>query len=114
MLYVILTAISIAANAAVAVATLFRAKFVVATLGEVSLPGSWLPLLAGLQLCGAAGLLLGLLGVPAIGTAAAAGLVLFYLSAVVTHLRAGAYRSIPSPALFLTLAVATLVVTALR
>ena len=71
-------------------------------------------MLAALQTAGAAGLLLGILGVPAIGIAAAGGLVLFYLGAVITHLRAGAHRSIPSPALFLALAVATLAVTVLR
>jgi DoxX-like protein len=52
---------------------------------------------------------LGLAGVPLIGTAAAAGLVLFFVGAVSVHLRAGDY----SPQLglavgFLLLAVASL------
>lgn len=96
------------ANAVIAVATFARAKFVVANFGEVSVPGSWVPALAALQAAGAAGLLLGLLGVPVIGIAAAVGLVLFFTGAVIMHLRAGAYRSIPSPAVFLVLAAATL------
>jgi hypothetical protein len=67
-----------------------------------------------LQAAGAAGLLAGLLGVPLIGVAAAVGLVLFFIGAVVIHLRARAYRSLPSPAFFLALAIATLAVTVLR
>lgn len=60
------------------------------------------------------GLLLGLAGIQAIGAAAAVGLVLFFTGAIVVHLRARAYRSLPSPALFFVLAVATLVVTVTR
>jgi hypothetical protein len=110
-MYVIITVIAIVANAGIAFASLARAKFVVANFGEVNIPPSRLPVLAALQGAGAVGLLLGLVGVPAVGTAAAIGLVVFFIGAVVTHLRAGAYRSIASPALFLALAIATLVVT---
>jgi hypothetical protein len=102
------------ANGGIALATFARAKFLVDNLGEVSLPDSLLPVLAALQAAGAAGLLLGLFGIPVIGTAAAIGLVLFFIGAVVTHLRAHAFRQLPSPAIFLALAVATLVVTVTR
>jgi hypothetical protein len=54
-------------------------------------------------------LLLGLAGVPLVGTAAAVGLVLFFVCAVYTHVRASDYS--PQFALavgFLVLAVATL------
>lgn len=110
----IITAIAIVANGGIALATFARAKFLIDNLGEVSLPDSWLPVLATLQAAGATGLLLGLLGIPIIGTAAAIGLVLFFIGAVVTHLRAGAFRQLPSPVIFLALAIATLVVTAIR
>jgi hypothetical protein len=114
IIYVIITAVTIVANGGIALATYARAKFLVDNLGEVSLPDSWLPVLATLQLAGAAGLLLGLLGIPIIGIAAAIGLVLFFTGAVITHLRAGAFRQLPSPVIFLALAAATLVVTANR
>jgi hypothetical protein len=39
---------------------------------------------------------------------------LFFTGAVITHLRAGAFRQLPSPVVFLALAVATLIVTAIR
>ena len=108
IIYVTVTVITIAANAGIAIATFARARFLTSSFGEVSIPDSRLPVLAALQAAGAAGLLLGLLGVPIIGMAAAVGLVLFFIGAVVTHLRARAYRSIPSPAVFLALATATL------
>jgi DoxX-like family len=62
-----------------------------------------------LKTAGAAGLLLGLIGVPVIGTAAAIGLILFFVCAIYTHVRAGDYS--PQFGLangYLLLAVATL------
>jgi hypothetical protein len=62
-----------------------------------------------LKAAGAVGLLFGLLGVPFIGTAAAGGLVLFFVGAVLTHFRAGDYSpSVGFPALYLLLAAASL------
>ena len=55
----------------------------------------------------ALGLLVGI-GVPVIGTAAAAGLVLFFVDAITTHLRARDYSLGPA-VVFLLLAVAALV-----
>jgi hypothetical protein len=60
--YVVVTIIAIIANAAVAVADLSRAQFVLANSAEVGVPPSWLPLLGALKAAGAAGLLIGLLG----------------------------------------------------
>jgi hypothetical protein len=114
MLYVIVTIVAIAANAGIAAATFAHAKFVDANFGEINVSASWVPAFASLQAAGAIGLLLGLLGIPIVGLAAAIGLVLFFLGAVITHLRSGAHRSLPSPPFFLAFAVATLVVTVLR
>lgn len=74
--YVIITVLTIVANAGIAVADLARAEFVLANSAEVGLLQSWLPWLAALKAAGAAGLLLGLLGVEVVGVAAATGLVL--------------------------------------
>ncbi|MEU5185647.1 DoxX family protein [Streptomyces klenkii] len=112
--YVIVTAVTIAVNAGIAVADLAKAGFVLANSAEVGLPQSWLPWLAALKGAGAAGLLLGLLGVPVLGVAAAIGLVLFYVGAVTAHVRARVYRNMAFPGAYLALAVASLVLAAAR
>ena len=60
-----------------------------------------------LKAAGAIGLLVGI-AVPQIGIAAAAGLVLFFIAAIITHLRAHDY-SFGLAVVFLLLAVAALV-----
>lgn len=105
---------TIVVNAAAALSSFFGAKFITDTFEDVKVARKWLPLLASLQAAGAVGLLLGFLGVPLIGVAAAIGLVVFFIGALFTHLRARAYRSLPSPILFLALAVGTLVLMLLR
>ncbi|WP_238598873.1 DoxX family protein [Saccharothrix sp. ALI-22-I] len=61
------------------------------------------------QTAGAVGLLIGLLAVPWVGTAAASGLVLFFACAIQTHLLARDYSSQFGLAIgFLTLNAATL------
>jgi hypothetical protein len=84
-----------------------RYKFVLITAARAGVPESWLTTLGTLKAAGALGLLVGLIGVPPIGTAAAVGLVLFFVGAIVTHLRARDY-SIGPAAAFLVLAVAAL------
>ncbi|HIZ34251.1 MAG TPA: DoxX family protein [Candidatus Ruania gallistercoris] len=101
-------------NAAGAVASFAGASFITDTFTELKIRPRWLPVLATLQAAGALGLLLGLLGTPAIGPAATTGLVLYFLGAVITHLRAGAYRSLANPLLFLALAVTTLTLAVAR
>ncbi|RCV47518.1 DoxX family protein [Marinitenerispora sediminis] len=112
--YVVVTVVTIAANTAVAVADFARAGFVLANSAEVGVPRSWLPVLGALKAAGAAGLALGLLGVPFVGPAAAAGLVLFFAGAVAAHLRARVLRNIAVPAAFLALAAASLLLAAVR
>jgi len=111
---VAITVVAIAANALIAVATFARARFVTDNLGDVDLPPSRIPVFAALQAAGAAGLLVGLVGFPTVGVAAGVGLVLFFVVAVGVHLRAHAYKSLPSPLLFLVLAVAALVCAVIR
>jgi hypothetical protein len=104
------TVLAIIANAFAAAADFARARLVLDNSASVGVPLSWLTPLGLLKTAGAAGLLLGLLGVPVVGTAAATGLVLFFVGAVVTHLRAGdRSASLAFPASFLLLAVAVLV-----
>jgi DoxX-like family len=107
--YVIVTAVTIVANAWAAVADFARARFLLANMAEVGVPRSWLPSLAVLKAAGAAGLLLGLLGVHPLGIAAAAGLVLFFTGAIAAHVRARVFHNIAFPAAYLALAIASAV-----
>ena len=103
------TILAVVANAFIAVADFARAPFVLSNSASVGVPVSWLTRLGLLKAAGAVGLLLGLLGIPFIGLAAAAGLVLFFVGAVLTHWRAGDYStSVGFPASYLLLAAASL------
>lgn len=103
-----LTLTAIVLNAAIGLADLAKAKFVLATSQAVDVPPSWLPVLGALKLAGAAGLTLGLAGIKPLGTAAAIGLILFYLGAMIAHIRARKFATGAAPLLFLGLAAATL------
>ncbi|MET9989485.1 DoxX family protein [Streptomyces mutabilis] len=107
--HVIVTVVAVIANAGIALADLRRARFVLANSAEVEVPASWLPGLAALKAAGAAGLLVGLLGVRPLGVAAAAGLVLFFVGAVAAHVRARVFHNIAFPVGYLALNAAVLV-----
>jgi hypothetical protein len=109
--HVIVTVVAVLANAASAVADFRKSAFVLANSAAVGVPPSWLPWLAAAKAAGAAGLLVGLLGVPVIGVAAAAGLVAFFVGANVVHVRARVFRTMTFPGAYLALAVATLVLS---
>src|ERR1700739_1700456 len=106
--FVVITLTTAVVTAGIAVADLIPAGFVLANSAEVGVPRSWLPPLAAVKLAGAAGLIVGLLGLPALGIAAAVGLVLFFVGAVVTHLRARVLYNIAFPGAFLCLSATTL------
>jgi hypothetical protein len=107
--YVIITAVTIVANACVAITDLGRARFVLANMAEVGVPRSWLMPLGLLKGAGAVGLLLGMLGLRPLGIAAAAGLTVFFAGALVAHVRARVFYNIAFPATFFALAVASAV-----
>ena len=106
--YMVVTIVTILANAGIAIADFRRADFVLANSAEVGVPRSWLPLLAALKAAGAVGLLLGLLGANAIGVAAATGLIAFFVGAITAHVRARVFYNIAFPGVFLALAIASL------
>lgn len=92
------------------IAKLARVSAVVASVTGVGWPGERLWVLAAIEFLGAAGLLIGLV-VPGIGIAAAVGAVLYFLGAVLSHLR---LRQSPAQAgVPLLVSVATLVVLVL-
>ena len=108
--YLIVALLAIAANAFSGVAALVHFRPIIPGMARAGVPESWLTFPIGtLKTAGAVGLLLGLAGVPLVGTAAAAGLVLFFVCAVYTHVRAGDYSPQFGLALgFLLLAAVTL------
>ncbi|MFD0274069.1 DoxX family protein [Kitasatospora sp. NPDC127111] len=84
-----------------------RAEFVTQPLIEYGVPRAWWTWLALAKLAGAAGLLVGL-AVPALGTAAAVGLILYFAGAVVTNVRARSYKTVHFPLLYLAPVAVTL------
>lgn len=109
--YFVVTAVTVAVTAGIAVADYVPAKFVLANSAQVGVPPSWLPMLGTLKLAGAVGLVAGLV-LPAIGIAAAAGLVLFFAGAIITHIRAGVLYNIAFPGGYLLLSAASLALLA--
>src|SRR3981189_2089463 len=109
--YLIVAVVAIAAHCFSGIAALVHFKPILPGMAKAGVPESWLTFPIGtLKTAGAIGLLLGLIGVPLVGTAAAIGLVLFFVCAVYTHVRAGDYSAQFGLAIgFLLLNVATLV-----
>ena len=107
--YVVVAVLAAAANAAAAAFDFARADRVLANMTKVGVPRSWLVPLGALKAAGALGLLVGI-GVPLLGVAASAGLVLFFVGAIITHIRAHAEAlSYAYPGTFLLLALGSLV-----
>jgi hypothetical protein len=104
--YIVVTILTIAYNVFGAVCDFIRYKPIVTAMEKAKVPVSWLFTLGLLKAAGALGLLVGFV-VPFIGTAAAAGIVLFYVGAIITHLRVRDY-SFGLAAVFLLLSVAAL------
>jgi DoxX-like family len=112
--YVSVVISTLVVNAAAAAADFARARFVLANCGEVGVLEAWLPLLGALKATGAAGLLIGLLWARPIGIAAAAGLVLFFIGAVATHIPARVLYNLAFPGFYLALAAGSLIHVAAR
>jgi hypothetical protein len=111
-LYVVVAVTTAIITGAIAIADFIPAGFVLANSAKVHVPRSWLPVLGTLKLAGAIGLLVGLVGPPAIGLAAAIGLVLYFLGALIAHVRARVLYNIAFPGAYLVLSAASLVLLA--
>ena len=109
--HIVVTLVAIAATAFSGIAALVHFRPILPGMARAGVPVSWLTFPIGtLKTAGAVGLLIGLLGVPVIGTAAAIGLVAFFVCAVYTHLLARDYSSQFGLAIgFLVLCVTVLV-----
>ncbi|MEU1963578.1 DoxX family protein [Nocardia sp. NPDC019304] len=98
--YVVVTIAAAAWVGFSAFSLLRRAAFVVDPLVEYGVPQSWWTPLGLAKAAGALGLLVGLF-VPAVGVAAAIGLILYFAGAVITVLRARSYKTVAFPMLYL-------------
>jgi|SRR5215207_9112737 hypothetical protein len=105
--YVAVTSAAIAANMWAAAVDVVRPNWLLDNMAKVDVAEVQLPYLAGLKVAAALGLLVGF-ALPPVGVAAAAGLVAYFLIAVVIVVRAPDYAQIPYPSAFLLLAVGTL------
>jgi hypothetical protein len=105
--YVVVTVLAAAANVFSATLDFIRYKQVLINMARAGVPESWIAMLGTLKAAGALGLLVGI-RVPLLGAAAAVGLILFFVAAIITHLRARDY-SFGLAVVFLLLAVAALV-----
>lgn len=91
--------------AASATFSLQRNPAITASMAKVGVPDSWMPRLAALKAAGAIGLIAGLWLSP-LGIAAAIGVTLYFIGAVITHLRAKDYELAPAAVLTLVAAAA--------
>jgi hypothetical protein len=110
--YVVVTLVTaLALTFSLAADYYFLRQRVLANMDRVGVPRSWLPTLAALRGLGVLGLgVLGLvagLAVRPLGVAAAVGIVLYFVGAIITHLRARWY-DISYPSVYLALATTTL------
>jgi len=88
-----------------------RKSWVVDNFVDYEVPRSWWFWLGSAKALGAIGLVVGM-WIPSLAVAAAIGLVLYFLGAVVTVMRARAYRNVPFPMLYLAPVVAAGLMTA--
>ena len=105
--YVVVTVLAAAANAWAASVDATRPAWLDANMTRLGVPDDRLLLLGALKAAGAVGLVVGF-ALPPVGVAAAVGLVLFFLGAIATALRARLFTHV-YPVPFLALAVASLV-----
>ncbi len=95
------------ANLVAAGTDLARLQWTLDTMTRYGVPHSWIVPLGLAKVAGAVGLVAGII-VPAVGVAAAIGLILYFVGAVGTLVRMGDFRQLGYPGLYLVLAGASL------
>jgi len=108
MAYVIVTLVAAALSGYAAYVDFVRVEWVLANMTRYGIPHSWLYSLGALKAAGAVGLLIGI-GVPLIGVLASLGLVVYFIGAIFTVVRAHLYSHLMYPTPFLLFAMASLV-----
>ncbi|WP_031467998.1 DoxX family protein [Sciscionella sediminilitoris] len=105
--YLTVTLVAALANGSAALADFVGHDYPAEQADRLGVPRSWMIPLGTLLAAGALGLLAGF-AVPVLGTLAAAGLVLYFLGALVAHLRVRD-RDLAGWAVFFCLALAALI-----
>ncbi|WP_026923582.1 DoxX family protein [Glycomyces arizonensis] len=108
--FIVIAALAAVFNLGSGIGSMARLKVIYPLLDGVRVPRSWLVFPIGvLKAAGGLGLAAGLLGAESIGTAAAVGLVLFWVCALYTHALANFWpKETFLAGAFLALAVGTL------
>lgn len=106
--YLIVTVLAAAANIYAAISDFTRPNWLISNMKRLKVEERWLPTLGIVKLLGGVGLLAGI-GIPQLGIATAACLVLYFLGAMVTVMRVGWYANLPFPLIFLALAIGSFV-----
>ncbi|MFE2424960.1 DoxX family protein [Streptomyces hokutonensis] len=104
--YITATLLGAVFNGAAAVTYLIGHEYPKTQADMKGIPRKWVPVLGMLLAAGTVGLLAGL-AVPILGTLAASGLVLYFIGAIIAHLRVGS-RNIVGGIVFLATAAAAL------
>ncbi|MGH3875238.1 MAG: DoxX family protein [Pseudonocardiaceae bacterium] len=107
--YVVVSIVLALMLAGSAWAKLTRVDQVVTGVTGLGVPLRWFPFLAACELAGTAGLLVGIAVTP-LGIAAAIGVILYFVGALIAHLRVGD-TAIVAPLMFLIIACAALWLT---
>lgn len=106
--YVAVAVMTVVSNTVAAIAALVRANWILENLSKYGVPQRWITPLGVAKAAGALGVLVGF-AIPAIAVAAAVGLVLYFVGAVIFVARSRWYSHLPFPGLYLLLALGTLV-----
>ena len=106
--YLIVVVLAAAMNLYAGISDFTRPAWLLANVSRLPIAERWLPTLGVLKILGAAGLLAGI-AVPLIGIAAAAGLIVYFVGAMITVLRVRWYANLPFPLTWLALAVSSFV-----
>ena len=106
--YLIVVVLAAAANFYAGICDFTRPHWLLANIKRLEVEERWLPTLGVLKLIGGLGLIAGF-AVPRIGVVAAGGLVLYFVGAMITVLRARWYANLPFPLTWLALAVGSFV-----
>ncbi|MBY8843645.1 DoxX family protein [Streptomyces sp. SP2-10] len=104
--FVTVTILGVVFNGAAAVTYLIGHEYPKTQVDMKGIPRKYVPVLGALLAAGTLGLLAGL-AVPILTTLAASGLVLYFIGAIIAHLRVGS-RNIVGGIVFLATAVAVL------
>jgi len=85
----------------------------IATLDRVGVPSTLVPLLAACEIAGAAGLVAGIACIP-LGIAAAIGIIIYFVGAIVAHIRIKDLKGTAPAAALLALGITSLVLPIAR